>query len=440
MAFSKLGLSAPLVRAVADLDYAEPTPIQAAVIPAILRGQDVLASAVTGSGKTAAFLLPILEVLGSGHRRTAGKVRTLIIVPTRELAAQIVEAIRNLGCRLNEPLKTCLVIGGVSINPQMLALRGGADLVVATPGRLLDLIDQNALRLSAVEIFVLDEADRLLALGFAEELSKIVALLPPRRQNLLFSATFPAPVAALAEQLLHDPFRVNLDAGAAPSAAVIQQRAIEVDAVRRTMLLRHLIETEAWSGALVFVATKYGADHVAIKLSRAGISARPLHGELSQGTRTAALADLKAGRIQVLVATDVAARGIDVAGLPVVVNYDLPRSPADYVHRIGRTGRAGEAGMAISFISAETDAHFRLIEKKNRIAIEREQIAGFAPVELVVTPRDPTGGVKGKGRSKKDKLREAAARAAAGATPPKSTEPIEPLFPWAPSSGGSRKG
>ena len=440
MAFSKLGLSAPLVRAVADLNFTEPTPIQAAVIPAILRGQDVLASAVTGSGKTAAFLLPILQVLASSRGRTAAKVRTLIIVPTRELAAQIAEGIRNFGCRLNEPLKTCLVIGGVSINPQMMALRGGADLVVATPGRLLDLVGQNALRLSAVEILVLDEADRLLALGFAEELSKIVSMLPPRRQNLLFSATFPAPVAALAEQLLHDPVRANLDAGAAPNAAVIQQRAIEIDAGRRTMLLRHLIETHAWSAALVFVATKYGADHVAMKLDRAGISARSLHGELSQGARTQSLADLKAGRIQVLVATDVAARGIDIAELPVVVNYDLPRSAADYVHRIGRTGRAGETGVAISFISAETDAHFRLIEKKNRIAIEREQIAGFEPVDMAVPPRDPNGGVKGKGRSKKDKLREAAARAAGGVVAPKSAELSGPLFPWTPPSARSRNG
>lgn len=440
MAFSKLGLSAPLVRAVADLDYTEPTPIQAAVIPAILRGQDVLASAVTGSGKTAAFLLPILQLIGSRRARTPGKVRTLIVVPTRELAAQIVEAIRNFGCRFDEPLKTCLVIGGVSINPQMMALRGGADLVVATPGRLLDLVSQNALRLSAVEILVLDEADRLLALGFADELSKIVSMLPVRRQNLLFSATFPAPVAALAEQLLHDPFRVNLDAGSAPNATVIVQRAIEVDAARRTMLLRHLVEIHAWSGMLVFVSTKYGADHVAMKLGRAGIAASALHGELSQGARTQALSDLKAGRIQVLVATDVAARGIDIVGLPVVVNYDLPRSPADYVHRIGRTGRAGETGVAISFISADTNAHFRLIEKKNRIAIEREQIEGFEPVELAVPPRDPNGGVKGKGRSKKDKLREAAARAAGGVAASKSPESSGPLFPWSPPSGSTRRG
>jgi superfamily II DNA/RNA helicase len=289
---------------------------------------------------------------------------------------------------------------------------------------------------------VLDEADRLLALGFAEELSRIVALLPTRRQNLLFSATFPAPVAKLAEHLLHDPLRINLDAGATPNAAIIVQRAIEVDEARRTMLLRHLIETNAWSGVLVFVATKYGADHVAMKLNRGGITASSLHGELSQGGRTQALADFKAKRIRVLVATDVAARGIDIAELPAVINYDLPRSPLDYVHRIGRTGRAGETGVAISFVTAESDAHFRLIERKNRLAIEREQIAGFEPVELVVPPLDPNGGVKGKGKSKKDKLREAAARAAGGepaAQPKTKIEPGEPLFPWTPPPRRERR-
>jgi ATP-dependent RNA helicase RhlE len=430
--FAALGLSAPLVRAVADLDYHEPTPIQSATIPAILRGRDVWASAQTGSGKTAAFLLPILELLATGRRGSSRLVRALILVPTRELAAQIVEAIRNYGCRLAGPIKTCIAIGGVSINPQMMSLRGGADLVVATPGRLLDLVDHNALRLSDVETLVLDEADRLFACGFAEELSRIVALLPARRQNLLFSATFPIAVVELAERLLRDPLRINLDAGAMPNATVIVQRAIEVDADRRTMLLRHLIETNRWSHALVFVATKYGADHVAMKLNRAGIAAGSLHGELSQGARTQALADFKAKRIQVLVATDVAARGLDLAELPAVVNYDLPRSPVDYVHRIGRTGRAGETGVAISFISADTDAHFRLIEKKNRLAIEREQIRGFEPVERAVPPRDPHGGVKGKRKSKKDKLREAATRAGGGTSSAEPPAPTESLFPWTP--------
>ena len=429
--FAALGLTPPLLRAVDDLGFEQPTAIQAAVIPAILRGRDVWASARTGTGKTAAFLLPILDLIAGRRRGSPRQIRSLILVPTRELAAQVVEAVRNFGCRLPEPIKTCLAIGGVSINPQMMALRGGADLVVATPGRLLDLVEQNALRLSSVEILILDEADRLLSLGFAEELARIVALLPTRRQNLLFSATFPPAVSALARQTLHDPLEVNLDAGTTPTTVLLVQRAIEVDAERRTMLLRHLIETHAWTQVLVFVATKYAADHVALKLNRAGLKAAALHGELSQGARSGALAEFKAGRVNVLIATDVAARGLDIVGLAAVVNYDLPRSPVDYVHRIGRTGRAGETGVAISFVTAATDAHFRLIEKKNRLAVEREQIEGFEPLELAVPPRDINGGVKGARKSKKDRLREAAARAS-GATPPLPAASTKPLFPWEP--------
>lgn len=441
MSFSGLGLSDPLLRAVADAGYEDPTPVQTAAIPAILRGGDVWASAQTGSGKTAAFLLPLLERLNTNRRVSPRPVRALILAPTRELVAQLAEAVRNFGCRFSEPLKTCVAIGGVSINPQMMALRGGADLVIATPGRLLDLVEHNAVRLGSVETLVLDEADRLLALGFADELARIIALLPARRQNLLFSATFPAPVLALAESLLRDPIRINVDRGATPPAHVIDQRAIEVDAARRTMLLRHLLETNSWASVLVFVATKYATEHVAMKLVRAGIAAAPLHGDLSQGARSGAVADLQAGRVQVLVATDLAARGLDIVQLSAVINYDLPRSAADYVHRIGRTGRAGDTGVAISFVSAETDAHFRLIEKRHRIALEREQIPGFEPTTLAVPPRDPNGGIKGKRKSKKDRLREAAARgtalppsAIAMAKSARTSAPVEPLFPFDPDS------
>lgn len=435
MSFSSLGLSDSLLRAIGDLGYEEPTPVQAEAIPAILRGQDVWASAQTGSGKTAAFLLPMLDRLATNRRGSPRPVRALVLVPTRELAMQISEAVRNYGCRFVEPIKTCIAIGGVSINPQMMALRGGADLVIATPGRLLDLVAHNALRLGSLEMLVLDEADRLFGLGFADELARVVALLPERRQNLLFSATFPAPVLAFAEQLLRDPVRINLDHGAAPPVSKIVQRAIEVDDVRRTMLLRHLVETSGWSSVLVFVATKYATEHVAMKLMRAGIAAAPLHGELSQGARNQAVADLKAKRIQVLVATDLAARGLDIEELSAVVNYDLPRSPADYVHRIGRTGRAGGTGVAVSFISAASDAHFRLIEKRNRIALEREQIPGFEPVDVAPPPRDPHGGVKGKRKSKKDRLREAAAREAKPISASPTAMPTvaaEPLFPFTP--------
>ncbi len=411
MTFSSLGLSEALVRAMTDLDCVEPTPVQRATIPAVLRGGDVWASAPTGSGKTAAFLLPVLEALGASPGGSPRRTRALIVVPTRELAAQVAEAIERYGRHLPRRLKACLAVGGVSANPQMMALRGGADLVVATPGRALDLVAQNALRLSTVETLVLDEADRLLSLGFADELTRLLALLPARRQNLLFSATFPPAVRALAKQLLHEPTRVDIDASAMPSADLIVQRAIEVDAGKRTLLLRHLLETHAWSHVLTFVASRYGADHVALKLNRAGITAAALHGELSQGARTQALADFKARRVKVLVATDVAARGLDIVQLPAVVNYDLPRSPVDYLHRIGRTGRAGEPGMAISFISADTQAHFRLIEKRHHLKLTRERLAGFEPVDLPTPPLDVNGGVKGKRKSKKDKLREVAATA-----------------------------
>ncbi len=407
MSFTSLGLSVPLLRAVAERDYAAPTPIQTGAIPAILRGGDVWASAQTGSGKTAAFALPMLELLSARSRPHGRIVRALILVPTRELAAQIGEAIRRYARYFPAPPKTLVVYGGVSINPQMMALGGGADILIATPGRLLDLLDHNALSLSAMSILVLDEADRLLDLGFSAELNRIVALLPARRQSLLFSATFPASVQALATALLRDPIRVEV-AAAPATAPDIQQRVIEVDAPRRTQLLRHLVQENAWPRVLVFVATKYATEHVAEKLRKAGLTAAALHGELSQGARTAALADFKAGKVQVLLATDLAARGIDIARLPVVVNYDLPRSAVDYTHRIGRTARAGETGVAISFVSAETHAHFRLIEKRHRLELPREQIAGFEPV-VTDAPALSTGGVKGRRKSKKDKLREAAA-------------------------------
>jgi superfamily II DNA/RNA helicase len=414
MPFSALGLSAPLQRALAGQGYTVATPIQTAAIPPVLRGADVWGSAQTGSGKTAAYVLPLLQRLAATPRPPGRIARALILVPTRELAAQVGESVRRYGRFLSPPLKTLVVYGGVSINPQLMALGGGADVLVATPGRLLDIIDHNAVSLSAVATVVLDEADRLLALGFAAELARIVALLPAARQSLLFSATFPAEVDALARGLLREPVRVAV--AAAPAAAPdIRQRAFEVDAPRRTQLLRNLVELEGWSRVLVFVATKYATEHVADKLRRAGLVADALHGELSQGGRTGALADFKSGKTRILVATDVAARGLDIVGLPAVVNYDLPRSAADYTHRIGRTGRAGENGVAVSFITADTHDHFRLIEKRHGLAIPREQLAGFEP-EILAPARPPGvaatpgGGVKGRRPNKKDKLRAAAAR------------------------------
>jgi len=407
--FASLQLAVPLLRALAEKGYEAPTPIQVAAIPPILRGADVWASAQTGSGKTAAFVLPILQRLARSRRPAGRFVRALILVPTRELAAQIGESIRRYGRFLPDPLKTLVVYGGVSINPQMMALGGGADILVATPGRLLDLVQQNAVSLSTAGTVVFDEADRLLALGFADELARIVTLLPTPRQTLLCSATFPPEVEVLGRNLLRDPVRVEV-ALAPETKPDIEERAIEVDAPRRTQLLRHLIQTHGWTRVLVFVATKYATEHVADKLRRAGLAADALHGELSQGARMAALADFKAAKTHVLVATDLAARGLDIVSLPVVVNFDLPRSATDYTHRIGRTGRAGERGVAVSFVTAETHAHFRLIEKRHKLALPREQIAGFEPEQIGVPAPAGTGGVKGRRKSKKDRFREALAR------------------------------
>ncbi len=407
MPFSSLGLSPALLRALSARAYAAPTPIQAAAIPAALQGRDVLGSAQTGSGKTVAFALPLLQQLAQVPAEKPRRAHALVLVPTRELAAQVGEEFRSLAQHLDAPLKVSVVFGGVSINPQMMGLRGGTDIVVATPGRLLDLLDHNALTLDGVRALVLDEADRLLDLGFAEELERILSLLPRRRQNLFFSATFPPAVQALAHTLLQDPLRIDV-LPAPQDRPDILQRAIAVDAARRTQLLRQLITQEKWSRVLVFVATKHAAEIVADKLRKADIDAEPFHGELSQGKRTQVLADFKAERLTAVVATDVAARGLDITQLPVVVNYDLPRSPSDYTHRIGRTGRAGESGLAVSFVSAGTEAHFRLIEKRQSLQLPREVIPGFEPTEAPQPAAAGTGGVKGKRPSKKDKLRAAA--------------------------------
>jgi ATP-dependent RNA helicase RhlE len=406
MPFSSLGLSPALLRALSARAYTAPTPIQAQAIPAILQGRDVLGSAQTGSGKTLAFALPLLQQVALAPREKPRRSRALVLVPTRELAAQVGEEFRSLAQQLDETLKVTVAFGGVSINPQMMGLRGGTDIVVATPGRLLDLIDHNALSLTDVRALVLDEADRLLDLGFAEELERILTLLPRQRQNLFFSATFPPAVQALAHTLLQDPLHITVQPEPQEQPDIVQ-RVIAVDAGRRTQLLRQLISQEHWPRVLVFVATKHAAEIVADKLRKADIDAEPFHGELSQGKRTQVLADFKAERLTVVVATDVAARGLDITQLPVVVNYDLPRSTSDYTHRIGRTGRAGASGLAVNFVSAATEAHFRLIEKRQGLQVPREQIPGFEPLETAPATAS-TGGIKGKRPSKKDKLRAAA--------------------------------
>ncbi|MGJ8697635.1 MAG: DEAD/DEAH box helicase [Verrucomicrobiaceae bacterium] len=410
MPFSALGLSPLFDPALEQFD--EPTAVQVAAIPEVLGGGDLLATAKTGSGKTTAFVLPLLERWMKTSGTKPKKVFALILVPTRELAAQVREVVQDYAKCLPERVKVVSAVGGVSINPQMMALRGGADFIVATPGRLLDLVEKNALKIDAVKTLVLDEADRMLDLGFADELARILELLPKERQNLLFSATFPKAVESMAGEILKEPRRIEVD-HEPEDAPDIEQRAIRVDTVKRTPLLRHLLEENDWESVLVFVGKKYTAELVAEKLSRKGIDAMALHGDLSQGARSEVLGFFKEGTIRVMVATDLAARGLDIEGLQVVLNYELPRSPADYIHRIGRTGRAGKKGEAISFVTAESVAHFDLIEKRNGLSMPREVIEEFEPTDPI--PEAPgTGGVKGKRKSKKDKLREAAARKARG--------------------------
>ena len=412
MTFTSLGLSPHLCLAAERAGWTQPTPIQEQGIPLILQGQDVLATAATGSGKTAAYGLGLLQVLQASEalltpHSTRRSTRILVIVPTRELAVQVGRVFKELA---SHALRVATVFGGVSINPQMLALRGGADIVVATPGRLLDLVEHNALQLDSVAHLVLDEVDRLLDLGFTEELNRVLALLPSKRQNLWFSATFDDTLQPLAASMLRQPARLEI-AGSASTGhleSAIHQRAIAIDEKKRTLLLRHLFTQEKWKQVLVFVATRYASEHVANKLYQAGIYATALHGEMSQGARQTVLQEFKDARWEVLVTTDLAARGIDIAKLPTVVNYDLPRSATDYIHRMGRTGRAGEKGEVLSFVTAAALAHWNVIQKRQDNALTLEVMEGF---ELTDTPppapklNDGTGGIKGRRPSKKDKLR-----------------------------------
>lgn len=408
--FDSLDLPRPLLRAVEALGYTVPTPVQEQAIPLIAAGRDVAAEAQTGSGKTAAFALPVLQRLiaaSSTHGWT--RVRVVTLAPTRELALQVAAAFKAFGKFVPRAPKVLAVIGGEPIERQIKALSGGVDIVVATPGRLLDLVERQEIALGQVETLILDEADKLLDLGFADELAAVLELLPAERQNLLFTATLPEKVLALASRLLRDPVTVRIDP-VPTSVEGIEQRVYEVDRDKRRMLLQHLFRSEQWGPTLVFVSTQRAADQLAAKLRIAGLRAAALHGGLEQSERFKALDRFKHGRISLLVATDLASRGIDVPRLGRVVNFDLARSPSDHVHRIGRTGRAGESGVAISFIDHETTPHFELIEKRTRVRVERQQVPGF---ELTgeAPPRTAGGApVKGKRPSKKDKLREQAAR------------------------------
>jgi len=430
MSFAPLGLSDPLLRALNELSYDTATPIQEKAIPLVLQGGDLLAAAQTGSGKTAAFVLPILQRFSEPKDSSRGGP-SLILVPTRELAIQVGDSIERYGKDLVQQPKTLVVFGGAAIDPQIKKARGGADIVVATPGRLLDLIERQVLSLSEIKLLVLDEADRLLALGFADELNAILDLLPSDRQNLLFSATFPAPVVKMADALLKDPEKVQMETESRPVESIVQ-RAIEVEKNDRTALLRHLLEVEDWSRVLVFVASKRRASNVTAKLAKKGIKVAVLHGDLKQAQRTHALESFKKSKTRVLMATDLAARGIDIPELPCVVNYDLPRSPADYVHRIGRTGRAGKSGVAVSFISQEEHRHFKLIEKRYGMNLERERIEGFIPTEwdpdAIAVPMAP---VKGKRKSKKNRLRDTVNKGKRSEESKEPNETPDAPDPWA---------
>ncbi|MDO8301332.1 DEAD/DEAH box helicase [Lacisediminimonas sp.] len=400
MSFAELGLSEAILRAVTENGYTTPTPIQRQAIPAVLKGGDLLAGAQTGTGKTAGFTLPILQRLSTlpvkpGSR--ARTVRTLILTPTRELAAQVEESVRTYGKYLK--LSSGVIFGGVGINPQIKLLNGGLDILVATPGRLLDHMQQGTIDLSKVEILVLDEADRMLDMGFIRDIRKVLAALPKQRQNLLFSATFSDEIKALADGLLNAPEMIEV-AKRNSTVEVIAQKIHPVDRDRKHPLLAHLIKTHDWSQVLVFTRTKHGANKLVEQLGRDDISAMAIHGNKSQTARTRALADFKQGALRVLVATDIAARGIDIDQLPHVVNYDLPNVPEDYVHRIGRTGRAGATGEAVSLVCVDEHIMLKGIEKLIRQSIPQQVVPGFEPdLNARPQPIQLRSGGGGQGRS-----------------------------------------
>lgn len=416
--FKELGLVSPILARLTELKYQQPTPIQAQAIPSVLAGRDLIAGANTGSGKTATFALPMLQKIhlqkiqaeksNTEQTKKGNFVTGLILVPTRELAKQVADSIKSYAAHFNGKIKTVAVFGGVSTNTQMLALRGGSDILVATPGRLLDLISSNAIKLDKVNTLVLDEADRMLSLGFTEELSALLALLPTKKQTLLFSATFPEQVKELTQKLLKNPIEIQLQSA---DSSTLVQRVFTVNKGEKTALLAYLIQQNKWRQALIFVNAKNSCEHLASKLSKRGITAEVFHGDKGQGARSRVLEAFKAGEIDVLIATDIAARGLDIEKLPVVINFDLPRSPSDYMHRIGRSGRAGEVGLALSLIDYEDYHHFKVIEKKHKLRLEREQVEGFEVDEALndellaqlLAESKPMAAPEGSGKKKRKK-------------------------------------
>ena len=417
--FSSFNFSADIVSAIGQAGYERPTDIQKAAIPVILDGKDVLARAETGSGKTAAFVLPLLENLSTQNiyrqsqsyhyfngidRAKSNCVQVLVLVPTRELAIQVCDVFKQMASEIEPKIECQSVYGGVKINPQMMALRGGTDILVATPGRLLDLVSQNAIKFNQVKALVIDEVDRLMKGDFQEEIERIMKLLPSKRQNLMFTATFPDSIRTLVRDVMTTPEIVNMDEFL--EEIPIEQRVIAVNHNKKNDLLAHLLTENDWKQVLIFCSAKKTCDNLVIKMAKRGIEAIAMHGNKEQSARSAALKSFKAGDIRILIATDVAARGIDIQQLPCVINFDLPRSPNDYVHRIGRTGRAGQTGHAISLIAHHEYHHFTVIERHNALRLEREAIEGFEADEIA--PPMPRSKPKKKAglKNKKARLKE----------------------------------
>lgn len=404
MSFSTLGLSKPIQLALQKSNYEKPTPIQEKVIPLVLQGHDIMAMAQTGSGKSASFVLPTLELWSKNRGEGKAKIKVLVLTPTRELTQQVAEAFKTFGAYLTQKPKVVSIIGGESIGDQLYEIQQGCDILVATSGRFLDVLSKKQMNLSHIEVFILDEADKMLNLGFTEELELVLESIPKKRQNLLFSATYPQKMQDIASKITQNPVEVSIEE--TQTVEAINQRVIEVNRENRGPLLRKLLKENKWELVLVFMANKRATDNIAEKFRKYGFEAASFNGDLEQESRSETLLAFKEKKVNILFATDIASRGLDIHDIDCVINYDLPRSPADYIHRIGRTARAGKSGVAISFIDYEDMEHFKLIEKRSEIELKRESVEEFALVGEAPKKTKGPAPVKGKGKSKKDKLRE----------------------------------
>ncbi len=407
MLFNELKLSNSLLNTIEKFGYKNPTQIQEKVIPLVLEKKDLIAKAQTGSGKTASFVLPILNLWGEEKTEGKAKIKVLVLTPTRELTLQVADTFKLFGKQISKKLKVVSVIGGDNLGNQMLQVQKGCDVVVATPGRLIEIINKKQIDLKSLDFLVLDEADKMLDLGFEEELQVILDALPQKRQNLFFSATYPKKMSNIALKITQNPVEVFIE-DEEQIVEKINQRAIRVNLEKRSALLKDLIKNSKWDKILVFMATKRASDNIAAKFRKHGFNAESFHGNLDQDERKFTIEDFKNKEIDILFSTDIAARGLDINDISCVINYDLPRSTNDYVHRIGRTARAGKSGTAISFVTHENFEHFKLIEKKCDISLDYEQIEGFELTGEALKKEKGQEAVKGKRKSKKDKLREQA--------------------------------